>query len=42
LPFFESARHLVAIYGDDAASLGGLADVVFGGSMPAGRLPVSL
>ncbi len=37
---FPSARHLVAAYGDDAASIGGLADVVFGGSLPAGQLPV--
>jgi beta-N-acetylhexosaminidase len=37
---FTSARHLLAAYGDDAASMGGLADVLFGSSMPTGRLPV--
>ncbi len=40
LPLFGAARHLVAAYGDDAAATGGLADVLFGGSMPQGRLPV--
>lgn len=40
LPLFDAARHLLAAYGDDAASIGGLADVLFGSSMPAGRLPV--
>ncbi|MBV8371992.1 MAG: hypothetical protein JOY69_01925 [Candidatus Eremiobacteraeota bacterium] len=40
LPLFSKARHLLAAYGDDIASIGGLADVLFGGSMPAGRLPV--
>jgi beta-N-acetylhexosaminidase len=39
---FTMARHLLAAYGDDAASIGGLADVIFGGSMPTGQLPVSL
>ncbi len=38
---FSNARHVVAAYGDDAASIGGLADVIFGGSLPAGRLPAS-
>ncbi len=42
LPLFASARHLLAAYGDDAASIGGLADVLFGNSMPAGKLPVAL
>jgi beta-N-acetylhexosaminidase len=42
LPLFESARHLLAAYGDDEASVGGLADVLFGGTMPTGRLPVAL
>lgn len=41
LALFPAARHLLAAYGDDLASIGGLADVVFGGSMPTGRLPVS-
>ncbi|MBV8491300.1 MAG: glycoside hydrolase family 3 protein [Candidatus Eremiobacteraeota bacterium] len=42
LPLFERARHVLAAYGDDLASLGGLADVIFGGSMPHGRLPVGV
>ncbi len=42
LPLFPGARHLLAAYGDDRASIGGLADVIFGGSMPTGQLPVSL
>jgi len=37
---FGSARHLLATYGDDASAIGGLADVIFGGIMPQGRLPV--
>jgi len=40
LPLFPRARHLLAAYGDDLASIGGLADVIFGGSMPTGQLPV--
>jgi len=36
---FRSARHLVAAYGEDGASIGGLADVIFGGSLPTGQLP---
>ncbi len=42
LALFGQARHLVAAYGDDVASIGGLADVLFGDSMPGGRLPVEL
>jgi hypothetical protein len=42
LPLFPGARHLLAAYGDDCASIGGVADVLFGGSMPTGRLPVAL
>ena len=42
LPLFGAARHLIAAYGNDAAATGGLADVLFGGSMPEGRLPVDL
>jgi hypothetical protein len=42
LPLFGAAHHLLATYGDDSASIGGLADVLFGSSMPTGRLPVSL
>ncbi len=41
LPLFAGARHLLAAYGDDAASIGGLADVLFGNSMPTGTLPVA-
>ncbi len=41
LPLFGAARHLLAAYGDDVASLGGLADVLFSGHMPAGRLPIA-
>ncbi len=40
LPLFADARHLLAAYGDDLASIGGLADVLFGGSLPSGILPV--
>jgi beta-N-acetylhexosaminidase len=42
LPLFGAAHHLLATYGDDSASIGGLADVLFGSSMPTGQLPVSL
>jgi beta-N-acetylhexosaminidase len=42
VPLFSTARHVLAAYGDDAAGIGGLADVLFGGSMPEGRLPVNL
>lgn len=42
LPLFADARHLLATYGDDAASIGGLADVLFGNSMPSGALPIAL
>ncbi|HEY2474853.1 MAG TPA: beta-N-acetylhexosaminidase [Candidatus Cybelea sp.] len=42
LPLFGKARHLLAAYGDDAAAIGGLADVLFGNSMPTGMLPVEL
>jgi beta-N-acetylhexosaminidase len=41
LPLFAAARHLLAAYGDDAASIGGLADVIFGGSLASGSLPVT-
>jgi beta-N-acetylhexosaminidase len=40
LALFAKARHLVAAYGDDVAAIGGLSDVIFGGSMPTGRLPL--
>jgi beta-N-acetylhexosaminidase len=42
LPLFQTARHLLATYGNDAASIEGLADVLFGGSLPEGRLPVEV
>lgn len=42
LPLFGSARHLLATYGDDQSSIGGLADVLFGSTMPTGELPVQL
>ncbi len=41
LPLFGNARHLLAAYGDDIASIGGLADTIFGGAMPTGSLPIS-
>ncbi len=34
------AQHLLCTYGDEAASLAGLSDALFGGAAPAGRLPV--
>ena len=37
---FGDARHLLAAYGDDAAAIGGLADVIFGGIIAPGKLPV--
>jgi beta-N-acetylhexosaminidase len=40
VPLFANARHFLAVYGDDVSSIGGLADVIFGGAMPAGRLPL--
>ena len=42
LGLFGNARHLLAAYGDDEASIGGIADVIFGGSMPTGRPGVAL
>ncbi len=42
LPLLSNARHLLAAYGNDEASVGGLADVIFGGSMPTGELPIHL
>lgn len=42
VPLFARARHVLAAYGDDAAAIGGLADVLFGGSLPSGRMPVDL
>lgn len=40
LPLLASARHLLATCGETAISIAGLADVIFGGSMPSGRLPI--
>lgn len=42
VPLFYGARHLLAVYGEDAAAIGGLADVLFGGTLPQGRMPVEL
>ncbi len=42
LPLFAQARHVLAGYGDDRASIGGLADVLFGNSLPSGRLPIDV
>jgi beta-N-acetylhexosaminidase len=39
---FPQARHLLATYGDDAVSLGGLADVIFGDGLATGVLPVDI
>ncbi len=40
VPLFSAARHLLATCGDTDVSIAGLADVIFGGSMPVGRLPI--
>ncbi|MHB8141195.1 MAG: beta-N-acetylhexosaminidase [Vulcanimicrobiaceae bacterium] len=40
IALFPQARHLLCAYDDGPASIGGLADVLFGGSPPLGRLPV--
>jgi beta-N-acetylhexosaminidase len=40
IALFAGARHVLATCGDSPISIAGLADVIFGGSMPAGRLPV--
>ncbi len=42
LSLFAAARHLLATYGDDIPSIGGLADVLFGNSIPTGHLPISV
>jgi len=42
VPLFAPARHLLAAYGDDEAAIGGLADVLFGSSLPSGRLPITI
>lgn len=38
---FEQARHVLCIYGDDAPSIEGLADVLFAGEPASGTLPVA-
>jgi beta-N-acetylhexosaminidase len=38
VPLFASARHVLAAHGDTAPSVGGLSDVLFGGTMPTARL----
>jgi len=40
LSLFARARHLLATHGDSIASIRGLADVLFGGSLPSATLPV--
>jgi beta-N-acetylhexosaminidase len=42
VPLFDRARHVLAAFGDDAASVGGVADVLFGSSSPGGTMPVAL
>lgn len=42
LSLFAGAKHLLAAYGDDAASVGGLADVLFGSHSATGKLPVTV
>ncbi len=39
---FPQAQHLLAAYGDNAVSLGGLADTIFGDGSATGVLPVDL
>ncbi len=39
---FPQARHLIAAYGDDDASMGGIADVLFGNAVATGTLPVRI
>ena len=41
VPLFPYARHLLANYGDEPVSLGGLADVLFGGHLAGGVLPIA-
>ena len=42
IPSFGRAAHVLAAYGDDAASLGAAAGVIFNGAPAPGRLPVVL
>jgi hypothetical protein len=42
IPLFETARNVVAIYGDGAMSMAGLRDVMFFGVDSSGKLPVAL
>ncbi|HEY5350291.1 MAG TPA: beta-N-acetylhexosaminidase [Candidatus Lustribacter sp.] len=39
---FDNARTVLCTYGDDRPSLGGLADVLFGGHSPQGHLPLEM
>ncbi len=39
---FTEARHVLATYGDEAPSIAGLADVLFGGAPATGALPVAI
>jgi beta-N-acetylhexosaminidase len=39
---FDRASTMLCTYGDDRPSLAGLADVLFGGTAPEGRLPLEL
>jgi beta-N-acetylhexosaminidase len=39
---FPQARHVVATYGDEAPSIAGLADVIFGGAAALGRAPLRI
>jgi beta-N-acetylhexosaminidase len=41
LQLFDGVRHVLATYGDEAVSLAGLADVLFGTHLAGGRLPVA-
>ena len=42
IELFPQARHVVATYGDDAPSIAGLADVIFGGALATGAAPVQI
>lgn len=39
---FPQARHVLCTYGDDAPSIAGLAQVLFGDVEPAGRMPLEI
>jgi hypothetical protein len=42
IPQFQSAKNVIAIYGDTAVSMAGARDVIFFGVAPQGRMPVAL